>query len=84
MNAPTWLTQREGSLKLGSDRSTWYVVFHGQPHYALRATPASGKFGCAIRQTVNGQPIACAKTAPSADEAVAVGLETLRESLGWA
>jgi len=50
MNTPDWLTQRDRTLKLGSDGKTWFALFAGQPNYSLVAVPVAGKFGCAIRR----------------------------------
>jgi hypothetical protein len=83
MNTPDWLTQRGGDLKLGSDGQTWYVLFAGQPNYSLVAVPASGKFGCAIRQTINGARIPCAGAFATKEEAITGGLADLRQALGW-
>ena len=83
MTAPDWLTQRGGSLKLGSDGQRWYVTFAGQPNYSLVAVPVAGKFGCGIRQTINGKRIDCQGTFASKDDAIKGGLEDLRKSLGW-
>jgi hypothetical protein len=83
MTAPDWLTQRGGTLKLGSDGATWYVLFAGQPNYSLAVTPVGGKFGCVIRQTNNGARIESAATFGSADEAIRGGMGDLRKALGW-
>ena len=83
MTAPDWLTQRGGSLKLGSDGKTWFVLFAGQPNCSLEAMPVVGKFGCTIRQTINGQRIASPGTFANADEAIKGGLDDLRKALGW-
>lgn len=83
VSAPDWLTQRGGNFKLGSDGRTWYVFVDDQPLYALVAVPAEGKHGCAIRQTRNGQRIACATVASSSDDALKAGLDELRKVLGW-
>ena len=83
MNAPDWLLQRGGNLKLGSDRATWYVLVNQQPHYSLAAVPALGKFGCTIRQTINGKRLECPTTFATEDEAIQGGLAELRKALGW-
>jgi hypothetical protein len=83
MTPPDWLTQRGGSLKLGSDGQKWYVLFAGQPNYSLIAVPVAGKFGCTIRQTINGGRIESAGIAPSKEEAIKAGLDDLRKALGW-
>ena len=84
MTAPDWLTQRGGDLKLGSDRRTWYFLFGGQPQYSLVAVPVSGRFGCAIRQTINGKRIDSNGVYGSEEEAIGGGLVDLRKALGWA
>ena len=83
MTAPDWLTKRGGSLKLGSDGQTWYMIFDGRPGYSLVATPVVGKFGCVIRQTVNGNPIDSPGTFAAGQDAIKAGLEDLRKALGW-
>lgn len=84
MTAPDWLTQRGGDLKLGSDRTTWYFVIGDQPQYSLVAVPVDGRFGCAIRQTINGRRIASNGVHATRDEAIRSGLDDLRQALGWA
>jgi hypothetical protein len=83
MTTPEWLKQRGDDLKLGSDGRTWYFLLGGQPQYSLVAVPVHDRFGCAIRQTINGRRIESAGTYASADEAVQGGLEDLRKALGW-
>ena len=83
MNTPDWLTQRDGSLQLGSDGKTWFVLFANQAQYALVLVPVQGKFGCAIRQTNNGQRIESKGVQAGVDEALRAGLEDLRAYLGW-
>jgi hypothetical protein len=84
MTAPDWLTLRGGSLKLGSDGQRWYVLFAGRPDYSLAAMPVTGKFGCVIRQTVNGNRIHSAGVFGSKEDAIKGGLDDLRKALGWA
>jgi hypothetical protein len=83
MTAPDWLIQRGGDLKLGSDGRTWYFLLGGQPQYSLTAVPVGGRYGCAIRQTVNGNRIESTGVCPSADDALRGGLDDLRKALGW-
>jgi hypothetical protein len=83
MIAPDWLAKREGALKPGIAPQTWMVTLRGHPLYKLFATPAQGKFTCAVTLTNNGQRLDAGKTYPSLDAAVAGGLEELREKLGW-
>jgi hypothetical protein len=83
MTPPEWLTQRGGTLKRGSDGSTWYVIFDGKPNYALNAVPVAGEFGCQVKQTINGRRLDSAASYAGADAAIAGGLEDLRKVLGW-
>ena len=83
MTAPDWLTARGCTLKLASDRNTWYVLCDGRPDYSLVATPVAGKFGATIRQTINGRRIESTATFASKDDAIRGGLEDLRKALGW-
>jgi hypothetical protein len=84
MTAPDWFKQRGGDLKLGSDAETWYFLLGGEPVYSLNAVPVQGRFGCAIRQTINGRRIPSSGVYPTKDEAIRGGLEDLRKALGWA
>lgn len=83
MTAPDWLVKRGCDLKVGSDRRTWYVLLGPQPHYSLVAVPAGDRFGCAVRQTINGVRIDSPGTYPTADAALQGGLDDLRKALGW-
>jgi hypothetical protein len=83
MTAPDWLTRRGAGLRLGSDQRTWYVTLEGAPHYSLIPVPVGDTFGCAIKQTVNGQRIDSTGTYPSKEEAVRGGLDDLGTVLGW-
>ncbi len=83
MTTPDWLTQRGGALKLGGDGQRWFVVFSGQPNYSLALVPVGGKYGCAIRQTINGQRIDCPGGFGTKEEAYHAGLQNLRTALGW-
>jgi hypothetical protein len=84
ITTPDWLAQRGGDLKLGSDVRTWYVLFGGQPQYSVTAVPVGGKFGAAIRQTINGQRINTTGVHASQEEALRAALDDLRRALGWA
>jgi hypothetical protein len=84
MQAPDWLTQRGASLKLGSDRTTWFVLFGVKPQYALVPRPAENRFECCTRQTINGELIPSTALYASSEEAVRGGLDELRKYLGWA
>ena len=80
---PDWLTRRGGDLKLSSDGYTWLVMFDRGPQYALEPVPVQGKFGCVIKQTINGKRLDKGGVYPTADDAVRGGLEDLRQALGW-
>jgi len=82
MTTPDWLTQHDGSLKLGSDGKT-YVLLAGQPYYSLIEVPVAGKFGCAIRQTINGRRLDSQRTFATKHDAINGGLDDLRKALGW-
>ncbi len=81
--APDWLTLRDGTLKPGVGARTAFVMIGGQPQYRLDVAPASGKFACAVTETVNGRRLDDATTYPTADAALASGLDQLRAKLGW-
>ncbi len=83
MAPPDWLTKHGGTLKLGSDGGTWYVLFAGQPQYSLDIVPAAGQYTCRVKQTNNGQRLDKGNTFPAADEAMRRGLEDVRQALGW-
>lgn len=83
MSAPDWLARRSGSLKLGSDGQTWYVLIDHEPQYSLTAVPVMGQFGCDIRQTNNGRRIESKGVHPSLGAAIQAGLDNLRKALGW-
>jgi hypothetical protein len=83
MTTPDWLTQRGGSLKLGCDGKTWYVLIECQTDYSLVAVPSAGQFVCVIRQTTNGARIECKGTYATKGEAINAGLDELRKRLGW-
>jgi hypothetical protein len=81
---PDWLALRTGSLTPGVHPETQFVLIGGQPLYKLEARPASGKFTCAISNTVNGKRLDDATTIyTNAQEAFNGGLEQLRAQLGW-
>ena len=81
---PDWLKLRDGSLKPGVRPETVFVMVGGQPLYKLDVRPAAGKFECAVANTVNGKRLDDpAATYPTADAAIAGGLDQLRNVLGW-
>lgn len=80
---PDWLTRREGSLTPGLRDQVVFVMLGAQPQYRLDVRPAEGKFACTVTQTVNGRRLDDSTTYPTADAALAGGLEQLRVRLGW-
>jgi hypothetical protein len=80
---PEWLTRHGGEVRPGKDTPSWAVYLEGEPQYILLAVPVAGKFGCRISQTVNGKRLDGADTWANAEQALAGGLEVLRQKLGW-
>jgi hypothetical protein len=84
VSVPDWLSKHDGSLKPGVRPETTFVMIGDQPLYKLEVRPAEGKFACAVSNTVNGRRLDDATvTYPSADAALAGGLDQLRNALGW-
>ena len=83
VTVPDWLKSRGGELKPSKDGHSCLVYFAGQPQYLLEPVPAKGKFGCRIIQSVNGKRLDGDGVWGSRDEALAGGLNVLREALGW-
>lgn len=84
MTVPDWLQTRGGALTPGVRAETTLVVLDGNPLYRLEVRPAAGKFACAVSNTVNGKRLDDAKaTYPTAADALAGGLDQLRNQLGW-
>ena len=78
-----WLKLHDARVEVGSVVGARFVLIGGAPQYKLLATPADGKFGCAVMQTVNGKRLDKGEIYPSHDEAIQGGLEVLRKALGW-
>jgi hypothetical protein len=83
LTAPDWLTRHDGTVKLGSDGLTWYVLLGDKPLYALVPRPADDEYTTLVKQTNNGKILATTKPAPTAEAALQAGLEELRKALGW-
>ena len=83
LSIPDWLAKRDGSLKRGLSDTVVLVMVGGQPMYRLEVRPAAGRFTCAVLQTVNGHRLDDGTTYPTADAALAGGLDQLRTKLGW-
>jgi hypothetical protein len=81
---PDWLALRAGAIQPGIQPETRFVLIGGAPLYKLEVRPAAGRFACAITNSANGSRIDNAATRyESFDDAVAGGLDQLREKLGW-
>jgi hypothetical protein len=83
LQAPDWLTLRSGTIKPGVHPETHFVLVGDQPLYKLEIRPASGKFACAVSNTVNGKRLDDGTTFSTSQEALKGGLEQLRAKLGW-
>jgi hypothetical protein len=83
MTVPDWLTRHGGSLQPGLGDGVVFVMVGGRPTDRLEVRPAAGKYSCAIVHAVNGHRLDDGTTYPSADAALAGGLEQLRNRLGW-
>ena len=84
MTMPDWLAGRRGQIERGVQPETRFVLINGEPLYRLEVRPAVGRYTCTVSETVNGRRLDDgAATSASFDEALAGGLERLREKLGW-
>ena len=83
LETPTWLSQRNGSLRPASDGLTWFVMLNHEPQYSLTPVPVQGKYGCVIKQTNNGRRIDSSGVHATDEAALRGGLEDLRQALGW-
>lgn len=82
MSAPEWLTKRDGILRPCAQ--SLLVLIGGSPQYKVEARPAAGTFVATIQQSNNGKRMGEAALGyPTADAALAGGLEQLRAALGW-
>jgi hypothetical protein len=82
-STPEWLSQRGAELRESKDRQSWLVYLGKEPQYLLLAVPVKGQYGCRITQTVNGKRLDGPDVYPTAERALAGGLEQLRKALGW-
>jgi hypothetical protein len=82
MTTPDWLAAHDGRLVKGLG-DTWLVEIGGEPQVRLETLPAKGQFTCAIVQTNNGRRLDEGKVYPTAEAALAGGLDELRAELGW-
>lgn len=81
--APDWLKARDGDIRPGLTKFIWLVTLNGRQLYKLTIVPVAGRYSCAISATVSGKRLDSGKTAATASEALAMGLEELRVKLGW-
>ena len=82
-STPDWLSQRGAALRESKDKLSWLVYLGKEPQYALMAVPARGQFACRVTQTVSGKRLDGPDVYPTAEQALAGGLEQLRKALGW-
>ncbi len=83
ISTPDWLSRHNGKLSASPDGQSYAVYFDGEPEYVLRLLPASGKYMCHIKQTINGKHLGGEAVHATADDALRGGLEDLRKALGW-
>jgi len=83
ITVPDWLMTRNCTLKPGIDGLSWFVCLGAAPQYEVTPLPVQGKFGCEIRQTVNGRRLDKGSVYTSEQEALQGGLNELRAALGW-
>ena len=81
---PDWLSKRDGLLKPGLRDYITHVMISAEPNYRVEVRPGGGRFVCAVTQTVNGKRLDDGTTVyATAADALAGGLEQLRDRLGW-
>jgi hypothetical protein len=80
---PEWLTRHDGKLVPAWDGKSYLIMIGNKPDYQLAAIPLVGKFGCAVKETINGRRLDGGGAYPSLEEAIRGGLEDLRKALGW-
>lgn len=84
LTVPDWLARHDGTLEPGLRDHMRFVLIGGAAQYKLEARPAGGTFICAVQQSVNGRRLdEGAARYPTADAALAGGLDQLRANLGW-
>jgi hypothetical protein len=80
---PDWLTRHGGDLRGNPDGQSYAVYFGSELEYVLRLFPVQGKYGCRVKQTINGKHLESGRVHPTSDDAVRGGLEDLKQALGW-
>ncbi len=80
---PDWLTRHGAELRANVGDRSWAVYFGPTLEYVLTIFPVGGKYGCRVKQTINGKLLEAGTAHASPDEAKQAGLEELRKILGW-
>jgi hypothetical protein len=83
VSTPDWLARHGGELRANPDGQSYAVYFGPVLEYVLHPFPVQGKFGCRVKQTINGKHLESGAPHPTEDDAVRGGLEDLRRALGW-
>jgi len=83
MTTPGWLAARNGRVVKGLNERTLVVALDGEAQCRLEAVPAKGQFTCTVIQSNNGHRLDAGKLYPTAEAALAGGLDELRANLGW-
>ena len=83
VSTPDWLTRHGGELRGNADGESFAVYFGPELEYVLRLFPVQGKYGCRVKQTINGKHLESGTAQATPEEAVRGGLEDLRRALGW-
>ena len=82
-STPDWLARHYCRLQAEGNGKSYLVLLDHKPQYLLTPIPLRGKFGCAVMETINGRRLDRGGTFATNEEAVAGGLEDLRQALGW-
>ena len=80
---PDWLTRHDAELRGNPVGRSWAVYFVNDPEYVLTIVPVAGKYGCRVKQAINGKHLESGAAHPTPEEALRGGLEDLRQALGW-
>jgi hypothetical protein len=80
---PDWLTRHGAELRGNPDGRAYAVYFGDDVPYTLHIFPTGGKYGCRVKQTINGKHLEKGAAFPTPEEALRGGLEDLRQALGW-
>ena len=83
VTTPDWLARHAGELRSNPDGQSYAVYFGPEPEYVLHPFPVQGRYGCRVKQTINGKHLESGTAHATPDDAVRGGLEDLRNALGW-